>query len=330
MIRLSELAHRYDLELRGADREVQGIATLERATPEQLSFFTNPRYRAALRQTRAAAVILAPEDAPDCPVAALISRTPYADYARIATRFCPPAAREPGIHPSAVIEPGATIDPGARIDALCHIASGARVAAGAWVGPGSVIGPRSVVGPNSTLVARVTLVQDVRLGARVLIHPGAVLGADGFGLAPSAAGWIKVPQLGGVVIGDDCEIGANSTIDRGALDDTVLEEDVRLDNQVQIGHGARIGAHTAMAAGVLVAGSARIGRRVQVGGGAGINGHVDIADGVIITAFAMVTGALRTPGAVYSSGLPAVENALWKRSVAALRRLARKARPERE
>ena len=200
----------------------------------------------------------------------------------------------------------------------------AAITADGWT-PGCIIGDDCVVGPGCVLEARVTLVTRVRLGARVRIHPGAVLGADGFGLAMDAGRWVKVPQRGGVVVGDDAEIGANTTIDRGALDDTVLEEDVRLDNQIQIGHGVRIGAHTAMAGCVAVAGSSRIGRHCLIGGGAGIVGHIELCDRVVVSAMSLVTRSITEPGE-YSSALPAQDARSWRRTGARLRQLDELAR----
>jgi UDP-3-O-[3-hydroxymyristoyl] glucosamine N-acyltransferase len=199
---------------------------------------------------------------------------------------------------------------------------GARsiVGSGSVLGPGCVIGDDCVVGDGCELIARVTLVTRVRLGHRVLIHPGAVIGADGFGLAMDSGHWIKVPQLGGVVIGDDCEIGANTTIDRGALDDTVLEEDVRLDNQIQIGHNVRIGAHTAMAGCSAAAGSARIGRYCLIGGAAGVLGHLEICDRVVVTAMSLVTSSITEPGE-YSSGTPLTDNRTWRKNAARFKQL---------
>ncbi|MFN9965897.1 MAG: UDP-3-O-(3-hydroxymyristoyl)glucosamine N-acyltransferase, partial [Lysobacteraceae bacterium] len=248
-LRLSDLAARFGLAWRGGDVVLQGVTTLQADDPGpgRLAFLANPAYRKHLATTRAAAVVLHPAEADRCPVPALLSANPYASYARIAALFEPRPARPPGIHPTAVVDPSAVVDPAAHVGPLAVIGAGSRLASGAIVGPGCIVGEDCVVGEDCELVARVTLVRRVRLGRRVLVHPGAVIGADGFGIAPETGGWTKVPQLGGVVVGDDCEIGANTTIDRGAIDDTVLEEDVRLDNQVQIGHNVRIGAHTAMA-----------------------------------------------------------------------------------
>ena len=323
---LAELAAALNLTLHGdGNLRISGVGTLESATGDQLSFLANPKYRAQLGLTAAGAVVAAADAIADarCPV--LISRNPYADFARLAARFEPRPARPPGIHPSAVVDPNASVDGSAHIGPLVTIAAGASVAAGAVVGAHSSIGEDCHVGPGSHLVARVTLVTRVRLGARVLIHPGAVLGADGFGLAMDQGHWLKVPQLGGVVIGDDCEIGANTTIDRGALGDTVLEEDVRLDNQIQIAHNVRIGAHTAMAGCSAVAGSARIGRYCLIGGAAGVLGHLEICDKVTITAMSLVTHSIREPGE-YSSGTPLMDNRGWRRSAVRFKQLDELAR----
>ncbi len=318
---LGELADRFALTLEGdADSRIRGVGTLAAGNVDQLGFLANRSYRSGLATTRLAAVVLAADDAAACPVAALVSRNPYADYARIAALFDVPVPVSPGIHPSAVVDPTATIDPTASIGPLCAIGARTRIDAGVQLGPGCVVGPDCSIGACTTLVARVTLVTRVRLGQRVLIHPGAVLGADGFGLAFDRGRWLKVPQLGGVVIGDDCEIGANTTIDRGALEDTVLEDDVRLDNQIQIGHNVWIGAHTAMAGCCAVAGSARIGRNCLIAGGVGIAGHLEIADRVTVQAMSLVSHSLRGP-AEYSSGLPVQESRQWRRTVARLRRL---------
>lgn len=317
---LSELAARFGLELRGADTRITGVATLADAGPGQLAFLANPRYRGGLAGSQAAAVVLGAADADAAPMPVLVARDPYASFARIAALFEHAPERPAGIHPSAVVAEGARIDPSAHVGAQAVVESGASLGARSIVGPGCVIGPGCVVGEDCELVARVTLVARVRLGDRVRIHPGAVLGAAGFGLAMEDGRWINVPQLGGVVVGEDCEIGANTTIDRGALGDTVIGEDVRLDNQIQIGHNVHIGAHTAMAGCSAVAGSARIGRYCLVGGGAGILGHLEICDRVTITAMSLVTRSISTPGE-YSSGLPLQDNRSWRRNAARFKRL---------
>ena len=315
------LAQRFGLDVVGdGNVAIEGVATLATAKPGQLGFLANPRYRQQLASTEASVVVMRADDATDAPMTALIARDPYATFARIAALFEPVAEQPPGIHPSAVIAPEAVIDPGAHIGPFVTIGARSHVGAGAVIGPGCVIGEDCVVGAGSTLVARVTLVTRVRLGQRVRIHPGAVLGADGFGLAMDEGRWLKVPQLGGVRVGDDCEIGANTCIDRGALEDTVLEEDVRLDNQIQVGHNVHIGAHTAMAGCSAVAGSAKIGRYCLIGGAAGVLGHLEITDQVMITAMSLVTHSIREPGE-YSSGTPLMDNRSWRRSAARFKQL---------
>lgn len=317
---LGELAGRFGLELRGgAELVINGVGTLENARPDQLSFLANPKYRRQLANTAAGAVV-GPVGLDDAPCALLASRNPYADFSRIAALFEAAPPRAPGIHPSAVIDPSATVSALASIGPQVVIGPRTRIDDGALVGPHCVIGEDCEVGSECTLIARVTLVKRVRLGARVLIHPGAVLGADGFGLAMDRGHWLKVPQLGGVLIGADCEIGANTTIDRGALGDTVLEEDVRLDNQIQIGHNVHIGAHTAMAGCSAVAGSARIGRYCLIGGAAGVLGHLEICDKVTITAMSLVTRSIREPGE-YSSGTPLMDNRAWRKSAVRFKQL---------
>ncbi|MEO7252229.1 MAG: UDP-3-O-(3-hydroxymyristoyl)glucosamine N-acyltransferase [Arenimonas sp.] len=323
---LSQLAERFGLELRGdASTPITGVATLERAGPGRVSFLANRAYRKHLPNTRAGAVILAPEDAAACPVACLIAPDPYVAFARIAALFENAASLAPGIHPSAVVVESARIAASACIGPLVYIGARSVVEDGVVIGAGSVVGEDCVVGPDCELLARVTLVTRVRLGRRVRVHPGAVLGAEGFGLAMDAGKWIKVPQLGGVLVGDDCEIGANTTIDRGAIDDTVLEEDVRLDNQIQIGHNVRIGAHTAMAGCVAIAGSTRIGRNCLIGGGAGMVGHIEVCDNVLVTAMTLVTHSITVPGE-YSSGTPIQPSREWRRNAARFKHLDELAR----
>ncbi|NLB12804.1 MAG: UDP-3-O-(3-hydroxymyristoyl)glucosamine N-acyltransferase [Gammaproteobacteria bacterium] len=327
---LHALAERFDLQVHGDPQHaVHGVATLANAGPQHLGFLANPRYRRELAHCAAGALVLRAEDAGHWSGNALLARDPYTAFARIAALFEPSEAFVAGIHPSAVIAPDAQIDAGASIGPHVSIGARSRVDAGAYIGPGCSIGEDCHIGVGCELLARVTLVCRVRLGQRVRIHPGAVLGADGFGLAMHEGRWIKVPQLGGVRIGDDCEIGANTTIDRGALDDTVLEEDVRLDNQIQIAHNVVVGAHTAMAGCVAVAGSARIGRYCLIGGGAGVAGHLAIADKVTVQAMSLVTQSITQPG-VYSATIPAREARRWHRPLARLSRLDRSARRSRD
>lgn len=322
---LAELAKRFDLELRGDPAHViTGVATLARADTAQLGFLANPRYRSELAHSKAGAVILRTTDAAHWQGHALIAHDPYVSFARIAALFETRPERAPGIHPSASIAPDARIDASASIGPHVSIGARSQIGPGVRIGAGCQIGEDCQIGPDCELVANVTLVCRVRLGARVRLHPGAVLGADGFGLAMHEGHWIKVPQLGGVVIGDDCEIGANTTIDRGALDDTVLENDVRLDNLIQIGHNVSIGAHTAIAGCVGIAGSTRIGRYCLIGGAVGIAGHLSIADRTTVLGMSMVSHSISEPGGTHASGMPARDARAWRRTVARLNRLGHK------
>ena len=315
------LAERFGLVLRGdGATEVDAVATLAGAGPRQLSFLSNPRYRSQLAGSAAGVVVVREDDAEGLDRTLLVARDPYVAFAKIAALFDPAPVADPGVHPSAVVDASAEIDPAAEIGALAVIGPRTRVAAGAIIGPGCVIGEDCTIGAGSRLVARVTLVRRVRLGERVLIHPGAVLGADGFGLAMDAGRWIKVPQQGGVSIGDDCEIGANTTIDRGAIDDTVLEDNVRLDNLIQIAHNVHIGAHTAMAGCVGIAGSTRIGRYCMFAGQAGAAGHLEICDHVTVMAQSMVSHSITEPGE-YASGIPATPARDWRRNAVRIRQL---------
>jgi UDP-3-O-[3-hydroxymyristoyl] glucosamine N-acyltransferase len=320
---LGELAVYLGCELEGdPDARITSVATLAGAGPGQLSFFANTAYRAEFTITAATAVIVSPDHAAQCPVARLIHHNPYAIYARAAALLYPPPAWPPGIHPSAVIETGAHIDPTASIGAHVTVEAGASVAARARIGPGCVLMGGSSVAADTTLAARVTLCREVRVGERCLLHPGVVLGADGFGIAHDKGTWIKVPQVGGVVIGDDVEIGANTTIDRGAIGDTVIGDGVKLDNQIQIGHNVRIGAHTAIAAMVGIAGSTTVGSHCMIAGQAGIGGHLEITDRVVLMGRAMVTNSIREPG-MYASGVPVEEVGQWRRGVARYRQLGK-------
>lgn len=323
---LGDLANRFALTLIGApDQIITGVNSLLAAGPDEISFLANPRYRKQLAATAAGAVVIGRQQARPETGCFLLSDQPYLDFARIATLFEQRPTAAVGIHPSAVVDASANVDPSASIGPLCTIGSRVRIAAGVEVGPGCSIGPDCTLAEHCRLVARVTLVVRCHLGRRVLIHPGAVLGADGFGLAMDTGHWRKVPQLGGVRIGDDCEIGANTCIDRGALGDTTLEVDVRLDNLIQVGHNVHIGAHTAIAGCTAIAGSARIGSNCLIGGGAGIIGHIEIADNVIVGAMSLVTHSLREPGE-YCSGTPIQPKREWVKNATRFRHLDRIAR----
>lgn len=314
-IRLAELAEYLGACLKegNPDALVQGIATLGRATQNEISFFTNRLYRQALLKTQAVAVILSEENQAQCPVAKLVMNNPYLGYARAATLFNPALPPQPGIHPTAWISSDADIDPTAWIGAHVTVESYAVLGPGVVVHPGCVIGNGVQIGDNSTIGANVTLCTGTRLGQRVRIHPGAVLGSDGFGLAKDQDRWIKIPQLGGVLVGDDVEIGANTTIDKGALEDTLIGNGVKLDNQIQIAHNVQIGENTAIAGCVGIAGSTRIGKRCMIAGGVGIVGHIEIVDDVFVTGGSIVLQSILKPG-LYSSGTPLQPNAAWHRN----------------
>lgn len=321
-VSLGELAVRFGCELRGGDPEarVDHVATLAGANAQSLTFVANPHYRQQLATTAAGAVVLDTDSAADCATAALVCENPHATYARIAAVLHPHPAAPPGVHPSAVIAPGARIDPTAHVGALSLIGEGAVVGARAFVGPQCHIDEGATVGEDARLTARVTVCRRVQIGARAVIQPGAVIGGDGFGFAQERGRWIKVPQMGTVRIGADVEIGANTTIDRGAIEDTVIEEGVKLDNLIMIAHNVRVGAHSALAACVGVSGSTSIGRRCMIGGQVGIGGHLTIADNVIITGCTMVSHSIPRPG-VYSGGIPLEEAHVWRRLVARFKRI---------
>ena len=323
---LGELAVRFGLGLQGdPGLVVSRVATLSHAEPGAISFLANPRYRRQMESTRATAVLVGPDNAASCPVATLIDPNPYLAYARIADLMHPRALPVPGIHPSAVVSGSARIPASASVGPLAVIEDEVELGERVFVGPGCIVQRGARLGADTWLTARVNVYADVRIGQRCIVHAGAVIGADGFGFAPDAGRWVKVPQVGTVQVGDDVEIGANTTIDRGAIDDTVVENGVKLDNQIQVGHNVTIGAHTAVAGCVGISGSTSIGQRCMIGGGVGIAGHLTIADDVVVTGCSLVSASIRQAGS-YSSGMPAVETRMWRRMVAHLRRLDGKER----
>jgi UDP-3-O-[3-hydroxymyristoyl] glucosamine N-acyltransferase len=324
--RLADLAVRFGCELRGdPDAVVERVARLQDAGPGSISFLANPRYRQHLPGTRATAVVIDEASAAECPVNALVARNPYATYARIAQVLYPPEPVRGGRHPGAIVEPGAEIDSSAWIGPNAFVAAGARIGRRVFVGPGSVLLGGVEVGDDTLLVAGVTLCQGVRIGARCILQPGSVIGADGFGHAPDTDGYVKVPQVGSVVIGDDVEVGSNSTIDRGAIGDTVVEDGVKIDNLVQVGHNVRIGAHTVIAACVGISGSTTIGKRCMLGGMVGIAGHLVICDDVALTGRTAVFKSISKPGA-YSGSLWADDAKHFHRNAARFNRLEELAR----
>ncbi|MEN5161556.1 UDP-3-O-(3-hydroxymyristoyl)glucosamine N-acyltransferase [Achromobacter spanius] len=320
----------------GADpMRVCGIGTLSSAGPQEITFLSNPRYQSQLGATRAGAVIVSTDVAEALeaqgsdhpPFALVVCKHPYLLYARVAQWF--DTARNPALpaetHPRAVVAPDAIIEEGVRIGPNCVVEAGVRIGRGTVLGPGCVIGAGSSIGPDGRLHANVTLYQGVKIGARVILHSGSVLGADGFGFAPDPSlgkgAWGKIPQFGGVSLGDDVEIGANTTVDRGALEDTVLADGVKLDNQIMIGHNCRIGAHTAMAACVGVAGSTTIGERCTIGGAAMLSGHLVLGDDVHISGGTAVTSNISKPGR-YTGVFPYAEHGEWQRNAAVIQQLA--------
>ena len=318
---LGELAVRFGCELRGDPAAtVNSVAALSSAGPESVSFLANPKYVAQLAETRAGAVILDAKSAPASPVPVLVVGNPHATYARVATLLHPEPALAAGVHPAAHVEAGATVDPSAQICAHAFVGVGARIGARCFVGPGAVVERGAVLGDDSRLAARVVVGHHVVFGRRCIVQPGAVIGGDGFGFAPEKGAWVKVPQIGGVNIGDDVEIGANTTIDRGALGDTVIEEGVKIDNLIMIAHNCRIGAHSALAACVAIAGSTVVGKRCILGGRVGLTGHITLCDDVVVLGTSFISRSISKPG-VYSSALPAEEAGAWRRIVGRIKRL---------
>lgn len=301
-----------------------GVGTIEGANETEITFLANPRYRAALSRSHAAAVIVGEQDRDLSPIPRIVAANPYAYFARVAQLFSPCRAVMPGISAQACIHQDARVSATAGIREFVSIGRGAEIGDGVEIGPGCTIGEHVVIGPGTRLAARVSVHEGCRIGQRCIVHSGVIIGADGFGFAPdfsgNEGGWVKIPQTGVVVIGDDCEIGANTTIDRGAIDDTVIGNDVKLDNQIQIGHNCRIGDHTIISGCVGIAGSARIGRRVMIGGAAGILGHLEICDGAIISAMSLVTKSISEPG-TYTGSVPLMKHETWLRNAVQMRRL---------
>ena len=324
-VSLGEITGQLGGELIGdAGTRIVAIAPLESAGPGSIAFLANPRYRSQLAATAAACVIVGPEyrELAEGRGAAIVTPDPYLYFARL-TRWWAAKHRPPdpvGIHASAAVDPAAEVGERVSVGPFAVIEGGAVLAAGVVVGAGAFVGRGCRLGADTRIGPRVTLLFDTRLGARCIVHPGAVLGADGFGFAPDRGRWEKIEQLGTVIVGDDVEIGANTCIDRGAVGDTVIGDGVKIDNLVQIAHNVRIGAHTAIAGCVGIAGSTEIGAHCMIGGHAGVAGHLSIADGVIISGATQVTRSIAKPG-MYSGVFPFEENASWEKNAATLRQL---------
>lgn len=299
---------------------IRQVNTLERAGDGEIAFLANPKYRKQLEQTRAAAIVLAPEHAPLTAAPRLVIDQPYVAYARIALLLNPAATLQAGAAPDACIDPAAWVAASASVGAHAVIGAGALIGESCVIQPGVVIGARCSVGARTVLHPNAVLYPDTVIGTDCVIHAGAVLGSDGFGMAETGSGWLKIPQIGRVVVGDRVDIGANTTIDRGALDDTVIEDDAKLDNQIQIGHNVRIGARTAIAGCVGIAGSVRIGKNCKIGGAAMISGHIEIGDGVTIAGGTVVAKSLPASG-VYAGVYPLDTMDHWRRTAVRVRRL---------
>jgi UDP-3-O-[3-hydroxymyristoyl] glucosamine N-acyltransferase len=319
---LGQLAAQLGGELRGnADHHIDGLAPLQTATASQLGFLANPRYHEQLQQTQAGAVLIRPADLAGYDGQAIIVKDPYACFATLSHAFDLTPKPKAGIHSSAVIDATASVDPTASIGPFVVIDADAVIGAGSVLAAGVHVGEAVVIGADCWLGTHVVIHHRCRLGARVRIHAGAVIGADGFGFAPHAGQWHRIAQVGAVVIGNDVRIGANTTVDRGALGDTILHDGVIIDNQVQIGHNVVIGAHTAIAACSGVSGSTQIGEHCILAGGVGLVGHIQIADRVHITGMTMVTKSIEQAGS-YSSGTVMSETAQWKKMAVRLKQLA--------
>lgn len=318
---LAEIAKHVDGIVHGDETfQVESFATLENASNKQISFLANLKYKKHLATTAAGAVIVNTEAADLVPNNAIVVEDSYVAYAKAARLLNPVKLYKSGIAVSAIIDDAAIIHKTASIGAQVVIESGVEIAENVVIGPNCVIQSGVKVGKDSRLTASITLCEGVQIGERCIIHPGVVIGADGFGIANDRGQWIKVPQVGSVKIGDDVEIGANTTIDRGAIEDTVIGQGVKLDNQIQIGHNTIIGDHTVIAGCVGIAGSTTIGKNCVIGGGVGLGGHISIVDDVILTGMTMVTKSITSPG-VYSSGIPAEPTAQWHKNVIRYRQM---------
>lgn len=319
--RLADIAQRFGGEVLGdADTAIEQIATLESAGAGHISFLASTKYRSQLATTRAGAVILGKADAEATELPRIVCDNPYTYFARVSAFLNPVAQEPPGVHSTAVVEEGARVDPTAHVGPHAVIGAGASIGAHSVVMAGCSIGAGVTIGSETRLYPRVVVYHDCVLGDRVVVHSGVVIGADGFGIAMEEGRWLKIPQIGRVVIGNDVEIGANTTIDRGALDDTVIEDGVKLDNLIQVAHNVRIGAHTAIAGCSGIAGSTTVGHHCRIGGGTGIVGHVHIADHVEVASYTLVSKAIREAGS-YSGSFPFARTDEWRRNAAHLRHL---------
>jgi len=318
---LRDIAARYGGEIVGnPDTRVHQVATLDHGGPGTIAFLANERYLSQLKTTRAAAVIVGASARDATALPRIVCDNPYLYFARVATLLNPEPAPQPGVHATAVVDAGAKLGSGVEIGPHVIVGAGAVIGDGCVIGAGCYVGEETHIGTASRLFPHVTIYHRCVIGARVRLHSGVIIGADGFGLAPDADRWFKIPQIGRVVIGDDVEIGAGTTVDRGAIEDTVIEEGVKLDNLIMIAHNVRIGAHTAIAACAGVAGSARVGRYCRIGGSSGIAGHITLADHVEISAHTIITRSIDKAG-TYTGAYPFEANREWRKNAAQLRHL---------
>lgn len=318
---LAELSDRFGGTVHGdAAIRIRQVAPIETAGPGEITFLTNRKYQKLLAASQAGAVILGADSGEATSIPRIVCDNPYAYYARVAALLNPGHAAEPGIHAKASVHPGAKVAATASIAACAVVEEGADIGEHAIIGANSFVGRNAAIGEHTRLHPNVTIYHDCVLGRRAIIHAGAVIGADGFGMAMDAGRYVKIPQIGRVVIGDDVEIGASTTIDRGALEDTVIEEGVKLDNQIQIGHNCRIGAHTAIAGCAGIAGSVTIGRHCRIGGSAMISGHLSIADRVEISGGTLVAKSITKAG-TYTSVFPMSPHEDWLKNASLLRHL---------
>lgn len=319
---LGELAERLKARLVGdSDHRVTGLATLLDAGPDDITFLANKTYLKYLPETSAAAVLVHPAYGAEVPCARLELDNPYLGYAELSRLFDPLAGQAPeGVHPSAVVAESVHLGARVSVGPQCVVEAGAVIGDGCVIGAGSIIGAHSEIGADSRLHANVTVYHGVSVGRRAILHSGCVVGADGFGFAHDGQGWHKIAQLGGVIVGDDVEIGSCSSIDCGALGDTLIGNDVKIDSQVQIAHNVQVGDHSALAGCVGIAGSTRVGRHCMLGGGVGLSGHLTICDGVQVTGMSLVTNSIHEPG-VYSSGTGAMPNGLWRKNAVRFKQL---------
>ncbi len=320
-LRLAELAERVEARLHGdGDCLIDGVDTLPLAGSGKITFLSNRKYRRFLGDTQASAVILIEDDLPRCRTHALVSDNPYLTYAKVAAELYPEPAAPAGIHPSAVVDSTAIVSTSACVAANAVVGAAAEIGDRVVIGPNSVVGVGVRLGADTRLVAAVAICDGAIIGERCLFHPGAVIGSDGFGLAEHEGTWAKVPQLGTVRMGKDVEVGANTSIDRGAIRDTVIADGVKLDNQIQIAHNVEIGAHTAIAGCTGVSGSTKIGAHCTLAGAVGVVGHVELADHVHVSGMSMVSRSIREPG-VYVGSIPAMPHEEWRKNFVRIRQL---------